>query len=82
VIEEGTGIEEGSLNVLFGQLGITLKDIFPGLPGGYLIQNDRHLDASSLDHRFSVTNPEIKLDTVKRSHGKYLQLDGNALKKG
>jgi hypothetical protein len=82
VIEESAGIEKSRLDVLFGKFGIALEDIVPGVAGGYLIQNDRHRDAGSLDHRFSVTGPGIKLDTVKKSHGKYLQLDGLSLKRG
>jgi hypothetical protein len=81
VIEDSAGVKKSGLDVFFGKLRIAFEDIVPGIPSRYLIQNDRHRNASSLDHRFSVTNPGIKLDTVKRSHGKYLQVDGNALKK-
>jgi hypothetical protein len=47
VIEESAGIEKGGLDVLFGKFRIALEDIVPGVPGGYLIENDRHRDAGS-----------------------------------
>jgi hypothetical protein len=80
VSEESAGIEKGGPDMLFGKLRIAVEDIIQGVPGGDLIQKDRHRDAGPLDHGFSVTDPGIELDSVKKGHKKYLQLGRHSSK--